>query len=103
MNGVEIIEQEILKKEVPAFRVGDTLKVHVKVQEGNKTRIQAFEGVCIRKRGGSVNASFTVIKESYGDIVEKVFPLYSPTIDKVEVTRKGKAKRAKLYHLRNKK
>lgn len=103
MDAIAIVEKEILKKEVPAFRVGDTLKIHLKVEEGNKTRIQIFEGVCIRKRGGTVGASFTVVKESYGDIVEKVFPLYSPTIEKIEVTRQGKAKRAKLYHLRTKK
>ena len=103
MNGVAIIEQEILKKEIPAFRVGDTLKVHLLVKEGSKTRIQIFEGVCIRKRGASVNASFTVIKESYGNIVEKVFPVYSPSIDKIEVVRKGRPSRARLYHLRRKK
>lgn len=103
MDAIALVEQEILKKEIPAFRVGDTLKVHLKVEEGNKTRIQIFEGVCIRKRGASVGASFTVVKESYGDIVEKVFPVYSPTIDKIEVTRKGKVRRAKLYDLRKKK
>lgn len=102
MKGLEIIEKEVLK-EVPPFRVGDTLRVHVKVKEGDKTRIQIFEGVCIRKRGRSVNTSFSVVKETHGDIVEKIFPLYSPTIEKIEVSRPGKAKRARLYHLRSKK
>ena len=103
MKGIEAINSETLKKEVPAFRVGDTLKIHIKVKEGEKTRIQVFEGVCIRRRGASVNASFTVVKETHGDIVEKIFPLYSPTIEQIEVTRQGKAGRAKLYHMRGKK
>jgi large subunit ribosomal protein L19 len=103
MNGVQIIESETLKKEVPSFRVGDTLKVHIKVKEGSKTRVQIFEGVCIRKRGSTVSTSFTVVKESYGEIVEKIFPLYSPSIDKIDVKTKGKARRAKLYYLRKKK
>jgi large subunit ribosomal protein L19 len=103
MNGVSIVENEILKKEVPSFRVGDSLKIHIKVREGNKTRIQIFEGTCIRKRGSSVNTSFTVVKESYGEIVEKIFPLYSPSIEKIDVKSKGKTRRAKLYYLRKKK
>ncbi len=100
---LEEIEKEY-QKEVPDFRVGDTLKIHLKVKEGDKTRTQLFEGVCIRRRGTGNSASFTVVKETHGDIVEKIFPLYSPTIEKIAVVRqKGKTKRAKLYHLRKKK
>lgn len=104
MKGVELINSRTIgKKKITDFNVGDVLKIHVKVKEGDKSRIQVFEGTCIRKRGSSVNASFTVVKETHGDIVEKIFPLYSPTIDKIVVSTKGKAKRAKLYHLRKKK
>jgi large subunit ribosomal protein L19 len=104
MKAVEAIEKvsKEYKKEVPDFRVGDTLKIHIKVKEGDKTRTQLFEGVCIRRRGAGTGASFTVVKETHGDIVEKIFPLYSPTVEKIVVARKGKAKRAKLYHLRQK-
>jgi large subunit ribosomal protein L19 len=98
-----MIEKEILKKKVPDFRVGNTLKVHIRVKEGDKTRTQIFEGICIRRRGTGAGASFTVIKESHGDVVEKIFPLYSPTVEKIVVTKKDRAKRAKLYHLRKKK
>lgn len=101
--GIEIVEKTVQKNEIPVFRVGDTLKVHLKVKEGDKTRIQIFEGTCIGRRGNSVNASFAVLKETHGDIVEKTFPLYSPTIEKIEVARSGKARRAKLYHMRGKK
>ncbi len=97
---IEIIEKEIKSKKVPEFRVGDTLKVHIRVKEGDKTRTQLFEGICIRRRGTGSNASFTVLKESYGDKVEKIFPLFSPTLEKIVVSHKGKVKRAKLYHLR---
>jgi len=104
MKGVEIINRQTIgDRKVPEFRVGDVLKIHIKVKEGEKSRIQIFEGTCIRRRGSSVNASFTVVKETHGDIVEKIFPLYSPTIDKIVVTSKGNVKRAKLYHLRTKK
>ena len=102
MANIQILEREVCKKEVPEFRVGDTLKVHLRVKEGDKTRTQLFEGICIKRRGSGASASFAVIKESHGDIVEKIFPLYSPTIEKIAVTRKGKVKRAKLYHLRKK-
>lgn len=102
MNAIQILDQETCKKEVPSFRVGDTLKVHLRVKEGDKTRIQVFEGICIRKRGAGAGKSFGVVKETHGDIVEKIFPLYSPTLEKIQVVRKGKAKRAKLYHLRKK-
>lgn len=103
MKALEIVESTVAKPEIPEFRVGDTLRIHLKVKEGDKTRIQVFEGTCIRKRGRSVNASFSVIKETHGDIVEKIFPLYSPTIDKIEVNSSSKVRRAKLYHLRKKK
>lgn len=103
MNAVQTIEKDITKKKMPDFRVGNTLKIHIRVKEGDKTRTQIFEGVCIRKRGTGAGASFTVIKESHGDVVEKIFPLYSPTVEKIVVTHKDTAKRAKLYHLRKKK
>ena len=96
------MEKEIVKGKMPEFRVGDTLKVYLRVKEGDKTRTQLFEGVCIRRRGTSSNASFTVLKETHGDIVEKIFPLYSPTIEKIVISQKGKASRAKLYYLRKK-
>ncbi len=96
------IGKEAERKDVPEFRVGDTLKIHVRVKEGDKTRTQLFEGVCIRRRGTGISASFTVVKETHGDIVEKIFPVNSPTIEKIVVGRKGKVKRAKLYHLRKK-
>ena len=97
---MDIVEKESASKKTPAFRVGDTLKVHVRVKEGDKTRTQLFEGVCIRKKGKGVRASFTVLKESYGDKVEKIFPLYSPNVEKVTVSVKGKVRRAKLYYLK---
>jgi large subunit ribosomal protein L19 len=88
------------KRPVPAFEAGDTVRVHVRVTEGSRTRVQAFEGVCIGRQGGGINESFTVRKISYGEGVERVFPLYSPVIDKIEVVRRGKVRRAKLYYLR---
>ncbi len=102
MKPMEAIEKEFCKTKAPEFRVGDTLKVHLKVKEGDKTRIQLFEGTCIRRRGSGLNASFTVVKEAHGDIVEKIFPLYAPTIEKIVVAKKGKVSRSKLYHLRKK-
>jgi large subunit ribosomal protein L19 len=86
---------------MPVFSPGDTVKVNVKIREGNRERIQAFEGVCIAKRGHSVNTSFTVRKISYGEGVERVFPLYSPRIDSIELVRRGSVRRAKLYYLRD--
>ncbi|MBU3758361.1 MAG: 50S ribosomal protein L19 [Candidatus Omnitrophica bacterium] len=103
MKAIEKVEKEAIKKEVPPFRVGDTLKIHIRVKEGDKTRIQIFEGTCIRKRGSSINASFSVLKETHGDVVEKIFPLYSPTIEKIQVVKEGKTRRARMYHLRKKK
>ena len=102
MNAIETVEKEITKKKMPEFRVGDTLKIHIKIKEGDKTRTQLFEGVCIRRRGSGASASFTVIKQTHGDVVEKIFPLYSPVIEKISVTEKGKVRRAKLYYLRKK-
>ena len=101
LEAIEKISKEY-KKEVPEFHVGDTLKIHIKVKEGDKTRTQVFEGICIRRRGTGTSASFTVIKETHGDIVEKIFPLYSPNVEKIVIARKGKVRRAKLYHLRKK-
>ena len=99
---MKFIEKEVESKKIPAFKVGDTLKIHIRVKEGDKTRLQLFEGVCIRKKGRGANASFSVVKESYGDMVEKLFPLYSPAIEKIAVSSKGKARRSKLYHLHKK-
>ena len=101
MSKMDIVEKEYAEKKAPGFRVGDTLKVHVRVKEGDKTRTQLFEGVCIRMKGKGVRASFTVLKESYGDKIEKIFPLHSPNVEKVTVSVKGKVRRAKLYHLKN--
>lgn len=103
MKAAQLLDKETTKIKVPEFRAGDNLKVYLKVKEGDKSRIQLFEGVCIRRRGSGAGASFTVIKETHGDIVEKIFPLYSPSIDKIKVSRKGTFKRAKLYYLRNQK
>jgi large subunit ribosomal protein L19 len=88
------------KRELPAFEPGDTVRVHVRVTEGSRTRLQAYEGVVIARSGGGINESFTVRKISYGEGVERVFPLYSPMVEKVEVVRRGKVRRAKLYYLR---
>ncbi|MBE7636306.1 50S ribosomal protein L19 [Sneathiella sp. P13V-1] len=96
----EQIEKLVAERPVPEFRAGDTLRVHVKVVEGTRERIQAFEGVCIARNSGGINANFTVRKISYGEGVERVFPLYSPRIDKIEVVRQGVVRRAKLYYLR---
>ena len=101
MNLVQEITQEQLRKDVPSFRPGDTLKVYVKVIEGSRERIQLFEGVCIKRRGGGISETFTVRKISYGVGVERTFPLHTPKIDKLEVARRGKVRRAKLYYLRN--
>ena len=101
MNIIDVIEKENLKKDVPSFNVGDTVKVYVKVVEGNKERLQAYEGIVIAKRNGSIRESFTVRRISYGIGVERTFPLHSPRIDRVEVVRKGKVRRAKLNFIRN--
>ena len=100
MDIVKSIEHEQLKNSIPEIRVGNTVRVHVKIKEGNKERIQVFEGIVIKKQGGGVNATFTVRKISYGVGVEKTFLIHSPLVEKVEVVRVGKARRAKLYYLR---
>ena len=90
-----------LGKEIPPFSPGDTVIVNVKVKEGERSRVQAYEGVCIARSGAGINESFTVRKISYGEGVERVFPIYSPMIDSIKVVRKGKVRRAKLYYLRD--
>ena len=99
-NIIEAIEREYMKKEVPAFSVGDTVKVFVKVVEGSRERLQAFEGIVISKKNGSVRETFTVRRVSFGVGIERSFPLHSPRIDKIEVVRHGRVRRAKLYYLR---
>ena len=94
------IEKLTSKKRVPAFRPGDTLKVTVRITEGSKSRLQAFEGICIARKNNSLNSNFTVRKISHGEGVERVFPLFSPLVEKIEVVRKGDVRRAKLYYLR---
>ena len=100
MDIIKSIEHEQLKNKIPDLKVGNTVRVHVKIKEGNKERIQVFEGIIIKKQGGGVNATFTVRKISYGVGVEKTFLIHSPLVEKVEVVRVGKARRAKLYYLR---
>jgi large subunit ribosomal protein L19 len=99
-NILEALEQEKLKKDLPSFGPGDTLKVYIKLIEGDRERIQVFEGVVIRIRQGYIRSTFTVRKTSYGVGVERTLPLHSPIIHKIEVTRRGKVRRAKLYYLR---
>ena len=98
---IRSIEEAQLKKDVPAFKVGDTVKVQVKVVEGTRERLQAFEGVVIARRNGSCRETFTVRRTSYGVGVERTFPLHSPRVDSITVTRHGKVRRAKLYYLRD--
>lgn len=100
MNLLQEITREQLRTDIPAFRPGDTLRVYVKVVEGSRERIQLFEGVVIKRRGGGISETFTVRKISYGVGVERTFPLHSPRIDRIEVARRGKVRRAKLYYLR---
>jgi len=97
---IEAIEQEQMNKEIPDFSPGDTVNVQVKVKEGTRERLQAFEGVVIAKRNRGLNSSFTVRKVSHGEGVERVFQTYSPTVDSIEVKRRGDVRRAKLYYLR---
>ena len=101
MDIIKSIEHEQLKNKIPELRVGNTVRVHVRIKEGNKERIQVFEGIIIKKQGGGVNSTFTVRKTSYGVGVEKTFLVHSPLVEKVEVVRVGKARRAKLYYLRD--
>ncbi len=102
MSGLVQKVEEVysLKKDYPAFKVGDTIRVHYKIVEGEKERIQPFEGVVIRIRGGGLNKTFTVRKESYGVGIERIFPYYSPNIEKIEVVKIGRVRRARLYFLR---
>ena len=101
MNLMELVEREQLRTDLPAFRAGDTIRVHVKIVEGEKERIQPFEGVVIRKKRGGIRSTFTVRKISYGIGVERVFPIHSPRIDRIDVISRGKVRRAKLYYLRS--
>ena len=104
MNIIETLEQEQiarLAKDIPEFAPGDTVIVNVKVKEGERSRVQAYEGMCIARSGGGLNESFTVRKISYGEGVERVFPVHSPNIDSIKVVRRGKVRRAKLYYLRD--
>jgi large subunit ribosomal protein L19 len=100
MNLMELVEREQLRTDLPDFRVGDTIRVHVKIVEGEKERIQPFEGVVIRKKKGGIRSSFTVRKISYGIGVERVFLLHSPRVDRIDVISQGKVRRAKLFYLR---
>ena len=100
MNKIKLIEQEYTKKEIPDFKVGDTVRVMSKILEGDKIRLHPFEGIVIAKKERGLRSSFTVRKISYGEGVERVFPTYSPQIERVEVLREGIARRAKLYYLR---
>jgi large subunit ribosomal protein L19 len=101
MDLIKILNEQQMKADAPVIEVGDTVKVHVKIKEGNRERVQIFEGTVIAKKHGSVGETFTVRRLSYGVGVEKVFPVHSPSIDKVEVVRHGKVRRAKLYYLRS--
>ena len=100
MDYIKNLEQEQLKAEVADFKVGDTIKVHAKVKEGNRERIQIFEGIVIKRQNGGVQETFTVRKNSYGCGVEKTWPVHSPMVEKIEVVRHGKVRRAKLFYLR---
>jgi large subunit ribosomal protein L19 len=100
MDSIELIEREHVRTDLPDFRPGDTVRVHAKIVEGDKERTQIFQGVVISKRKGGTRATFTVRKVSYGIGVERIFPLYSPRIEKIEVVNRGKVRRAKLYYLR---
>lgn len=100
MDIIQQIENESMRTDLPRFRVGDTVRVHVRIKEGDKQRIQVFEGVVISRRNGGVGASFTVRKVSYGVGVERIFPLHSPSLEKIDIVTFGKVRRAKLYYLR---
>ncbi|MCU0301289.1 MAG: 50S ribosomal protein L19 [Candidatus Nanopelagicales bacterium] len=100
MNKLDVVDAASLRSDIPDFRPGDTVKVHVKVVEGNRSRIQVFQGVVIRRHGGGLRETFTVRKISFGTGVERTFPLHTPIIDKIEVVTRGDVRRAKLYYLR---
>ncbi len=101
MDALKLISNSSLKAEVPELNIGDTVKVHVKIKEGDKSRIQVFEGTIIAKKHGGVSETFTVRRVAHGCGIERVFPVHSPVVDKVEIVRSGKVRRAKLYYLRN--
>lgn len=101
LNTIQKLEQLHIREDVPVFRAGDTLRVHVRIKEGEKERIQVFEGVCIRRHNDGVRSSFTVRKISYGVGVERIFPLHSPRLEQLEVKVRGRVRRAKLYYLRD--
>lgn len=101
MNTIDILEREQMRVDIPQFRAGDTVKVHVKIREGEKDRIQTFQGIVIGRHNNGLKSSFTVRKVSYGVGVERVFPLHSPIIDKIEMVQPGKVRRSRLYYLRN--
>ena len=101
MDALKLISESSMKSEVPAFEVGDTVKVHGRIKEGQKYRIQIFEGTVIAKRHGGIQETFTVRRVAHGCGIERVFPVHSPVVDKVEVVRKGKVRRSKLYYLRD--
>ena len=101
MDALKMISDSSLKAEAPQFNIGDTVKVHVKIQEGDKSRIQMFEGTVIAKKHGGINETFTVRRVAHGCGVERVFPVHSPSVDRVEIVRNGKVRRAKLYYLRD--
>ncbi len=100
-NVIDQVAAQSLRTDVPEFRAGDTLKVHVKVVEGNRSRVQVFQGVCIKVQGSGIGRTFTVRKVSFGVGVERTFPLHTPVIEKIEVATRGDVRRAKLYYLRN--
>ena len=102
MDYIRAIEQQQMKNDIPDFNVGDTVRVHYRITEGNRERIQVFQGVVIRRQGASARETFTVRKNSFNVGVERTFPVHSPNIDHIEVTRRGKVRRAKLYYLRDK-
>lgn len=98
---IEAVEKAQLRKDIPDFKPGDTVRVHVRIKEGNKERLQAFEGVCIARKHGGLRETFTVRKVSFGVGVERIFPLHATVIDHIEVVRRGRVRRAKLYYMRN--
>ena len=101
MNAIDAVTQDYLKKDIPEFGVGDTVRVHIKIKEGNRERIQVFEGFVLKRQNGGIGESFTVRRIASGVGVEKTFPLHSPNVDSVKVVRRGKVRRSKLYYLRD--
>ncbi|MBQ2580674.1 MAG: 50S ribosomal protein L19 [Ruminococcus sp.] len=101
MDALKLISESSMRKEIPEINIGDTVKVHVKIVEGDKSRIQVFEGTVIAKKHGGISETFTVRRVAHGCGIERVFPVHSPSVDKVEIVRRGKVRRAKLYYLRD--